>query len=467
MTVASLTENSAEAVTSRLATQLLGARYLGLRPGYSTAQHARFLADTAPHALLIESELLASGEELAGLVPSVLGLGTDEPGPDVLDLAEDEPDTPIAPAAAPGNLATVTCTGGSTGTPKVVCCSYANADAYLRVARRMYGAAPWRFLVGMPVSDLGGEIAQWTFAVGGTAVLWAEEFSATDTLTALRRERISHLFVAPPMLRPLAEEAASSGEEVPALRQVIYGGQPIPEAHVRTAVASFGGKLIQNYGQQEAGFISVLTGADHVAGNRQVLRSVGRPAPEVEIELREADGAAAGGEAGEIWVRSPMVMPGYWNDPEHTAAVLRDGWLRTGDLGKLREDGYLQVVDRLADMIMLNGTNVYSAQIEQALAEHPAIRDAAVVGVPDEVTGEAIYAAVTVVHEDSPPSGAEIREHVIRMLGPLHAPAHLRFFPQLPVTGRSKPDKKALRERAATDLAEQTASNRRSKHAGN
>jgi long-chain acyl-CoA synthetase len=234
-----------------------------------------------------------------------------------------------------------------------------------------------------------------------------------------------------------------------ALEYLIYGASPISEDVLRRAMQTFGSKFVQAYGLTETtGAIVSLAPEDHDPDNRpDLLRSAGKPWPWVELRIVDHDGDdAADGEVGEIWTRSAQNMKGYWNMPEATAEVIGpDGWLRTGDAGYMK-DGYVYLYDRVKDMIVSGGENVYPAEIENVLMSHTDIEDAAVVGVPDERWGEAVK-AIVVRSEGSKVSEAELIDFARKNLAGYKCPKSVDFVAgPLPRNPSGKLLKRVLRE---------------------
>jgi fatty-acyl-CoA synthase len=236
------------------------------------------------------------------------------------------------------------------------------------------------------------------------------------------------------------------------LRTLTYGGCQASPSRLADAVRAFGPVLVQGYGQNEAGGISVLTPEDHDPLRPDRLRSAGKVLPGVEVAIRDSAGRdLPTGEHGEICVRSPMVMEGYWKQPELTAEVLRDGWLHTGDVGHLDGEGYLTIVDRLKDMIVVVGGHVYTTELEDLLNTHPDVLQSAVFGVRDADHAERVHAVVV----RAPGSGVDDRElcaMVRSARGAMYEPARVTFTDALPLTDAGKPDKKELRRQAEREF---------------
>jgi fatty-acyl-CoA synthase len=448
--VACLHGSTPESVLTRLAVQALGCYYIGLRPMVALSKQAEVLVAAKPAAFLFDPAYERHAIELLTRVPMrlVLSLGPVAFGRDLLelaaqqDLAARQAGQPWCCLNQPEDLAVVNFTSGTTGQPKGVGRSFAAMSACLDAALSMYGAPPWRFLVVLPLSYLGGELAQWTLAGGGTIVLH-EGFDLHTALATIEHEQITHLFITPGMLYQLAEQPMVQQTDLSSLQQVIYGGAPPSPARTASAVERLGAIVVQNYGTQEAGFVAALGAADHLRSD--LLSSAGRPLPTVDVQIRNGAGTALPvGSVGEIWLRSPMVMNGYWRDPQRTAEVLCKGWLRTGDLGRVDERGYLYLVDRIQDMIIVEGYNVYLQQIQHVLLAHPGVCRVVVVGVPDPDWGEAVCAAV-VRGNGVKTDAEELRALVLERLGALHVPRHVEFVYAIPTTPSGKLDKSAVR----------------------
>lgn len=268
-------------------------------------------------------------------------------------------------------------------------------------------------------------------------------------LDLVQRERVSGTFLVPTMLSMLVEAGGQRRRDLSSLRSVSYGGAPIAPAQLRAAVELFGPALVQVYGSCEAPHpVFVLTGEDHLAlaGQLGEVAPVGREALHTEVRLVTADGReAATGEPGEMWVRGPNVMAGYWRNPEATASVLDpDGWYRTGDIAWRDEARYHYIVDRSRDMIITGGLNVYPAEVENVIHQHPAVADVAVIGVPDPVWGERVKALV-VRRNGADMTGEDVVAHCRQSLAGYKKPRLVEFVDALPKGATGKTLKRELR----------------------
>jgi fatty-acyl-CoA synthase len=293
-------------------------------------------------------------------------------------------------------------TSGTTGKPKGAMLSHQNFLSLLRIGDSDENP-DWNVwtdadvsLVAMPLFHIGG-IGWAVFSLyhGAKSVI-AREFDPNKVLDDFERYGISKLFLVPAAMQFIVRQPRAREMDFSRLRYILYGASPIPAALLKECITVFGCGFVQMYGMTETtGTIVVLAPEDHVEG-RDCMRSAGKALPGIDIAILDAAGKPLPtGEVGEIATRSSSNMVGYWNMPEATARTLDgDNWLRTGDAGYLDRDGYLYIHDRIKDMIISGGENIYPAEVESALCDHPAVAEVAVIGVPDDVWGEAVKAVV-------------------------------------------------------------------------
>ena len=347
----------------------------------------------------------------------------------------------------PKKCARINQTGGTSGRPKAVMIS-SEALTYTILAHATANAfdGDTRMLIASPISHGGGSFIPPVLAKGGRLVI-DSKFKPTEVVEAVATGRINTLFMVPTMMYTLMDHPDAAKFKPGQLKRIIYGAAPSSPERLRQAMEMFGPVLLQSYGQSEApGTILYLSPEDHQHPDESRLASAGRPYPGVIARLR-LDGKEVplrSGEVGEICVRAPHVMMGYWNAPELTEEVFADGWLHTGDLARVDEQGFFHIVSRLKDMIISGGFNVYASEVEQTLEEHEAVSTSAVIGVPDPKWGEAVTAFV--VSE----SGAEVSEETLigfvrERKGPVKTPKSIIFVDALPLTKVGKVDKKVLR----------------------
>ncbi|MFF5438946.1 AMP-binding protein [Streptomyces achromogenes] len=444
-TVTLLTGNTVEALVARYAANLAGARVVVLYEGMSPPVMARVMASVDCTLLLVDDRQRDAARQLSRLpgTPEALWLGPEGDAEDVLAAAARHPARPMGGRVGPDDDWCVRHTGGTTGVPKGIRMTHGAYRLSMDQGLAVAGDPP-RFLACTALAHLAGILADLALYQGGSVVL-RHGFEPGDVLATMQRERVTHTWLLPPLLHQLLDHPDLPRTDLSALRRISYGGTPASPARMRQAARVLGPVLHGMYGQAETQLIT-QTGPDEqeVTGRGGQL-TVGRALPGVEIAIRDADGTALPpGEWGEVRVRSPYVMGGYWKQPELTAEVLRDGWVHTGDVGYLDEDGYLYLVDRIKEMIVVVGGHVYPAELEELLLGHPAVGRCAVFGSRDDDAVEHVHAAV-VPAAGQRPALEEIRDFVIARKGRLYAPDTLHLVPDIPLTAAGKPDKRRLR----------------------
>ncbi|MFZ1489669.1 MAG: fatty acid--CoA ligase [Ilumatobacteraceae bacterium] len=339
---------------------------------------------------------------------------------------------------------------GTTGRPKGVMLTNSNFFGLLPMAEEMWELdADSVNLVAMPLFHIGG--GGWATAgmyLGCTSVI-LRELDLAELVRLFGAERITHAFLVPAVLQFMLMLPGVEDADFSSLRVFAYGASPISEDVLSRSVKLLGCKFWQVYGLTETtGTVVNLPPQDHDPDgpNKHRLRSCGLPGPGVELRIVAADGTEVpGGEIGEIWVRSPQVMRGYWNMPEETAqAITPEGWFRTGDAGYLDADGYLYIHDRVKDMIVSGGENIYPAEVENALMGHPAVADVAVIGVPDDKWGETPK-AIVVRAPGTDPTPQELIEYCRSQLAKYKCPTTVDWADVLPRNPSGKVLRKDLR----------------------
>jgi fatty-acyl-CoA synthase len=443
--------NHPDLPTVELAVHLLGCRMVFVPGEPGLGEVLGYLRRAEPVALVIEPAVERSAELARHAdLDLVLTLGPGDVGTDLLALAAAQPATEPAVRAGVDEISTVFYTGGSTGRPKLVLHRHGFYAGLVNAAarRRAESPTPQRFLVCTLITHSSGHIAcLMTLLAGGTVVL-QDGFDAKAVIAALTDEVITSTLLMPPMLYALLDSPDLPPGGFPHLGRLHYGGAPTAPVRLAEAIERFGPIMRQAYGLTEIPNVTLMEPADHDLAVPGRLASSGRPLPGwVEISVRDEAGVEVPtGEVGEVWARSPAVMTEYWRDPEATATAVRDGWLRTGDLGRRDSAGFLYLVDRARDMIVtgLTSANAYSHLLEGVLARHPGVRAVAVVGLPDEEWGEGIHVAC-VPHPDVRVDAEELRALALAELGPLYEPRSVTFLDALPWTTVGKVDKKAVR----------------------
>jgi long-chain acyl-CoA synthetase len=344
-------------------------------------------------------------------------------------------------------------TSGTTGHPKGVQLTNHNLVSVLPDTLRRHGKWNERDvnLVCLPLSHVGGSL--WGLAgyyVGATNVILPEALPDA-ILNAISQHRVTKLFVVPALIRLMLLSPMMDAADLSSVSLLAYGGSPISVELVRAALAKFKCPLGQLYGLTEtSGGIVYLTPEDHNPDAGERLLSCGRPLSHVEIRVVDRSGVDLQvGEIGEILCRTPQLMKGYWGLSEETEDAVKNGWMHTGDAGYIDADGYLYIHDRVDDMIITGGENVYPAEVERVLLSYPWIADAAVVGVPDESWGESVKAfVVPKPHADV--TAVDITEFVRERIARFKAPKSVEFVEQLPRNAAGKVLRRRLRDRGPT-----------------
>jgi len=354
--------------------------------------------------------------------------------------------------SAPEDVAMQLYTSGTTGLPKGAMLTNTNLGAILP---RLSG--PWSLdatsvnAVAMPLFHIGGSGWALCGMWNGCHSILFREFVPQEILAALQRHRVTNALFVPAMLQFLSASPGAAAGDYSSLRSIIYGASPITNEVLVRSMKTFRCPFIQVYGLTETtGAITELAAADHdPEGPRaHLLRSAGKPYPWIEMVIVDPDTGRArpSGEVGELWTRSVQNMKGYWNKPEETRrAFTEDGWFKTGDAGFTDAEGYVFLTDRVKDMIISGGENVYPAEVENALSGHPAVADVAVIGVPDEKWGETVK-AIVVRRPGAEVSPEDIIEYARQRLARYKCPTSVDFMDALPRNPSGKLLKRQLRE---------------------
>lgn len=338
--------------------------------------------------------------------------------------------------------AIVNYTGGTTGRPKGVTRRQINVGPSTAdiLADFEIPASP-RYLLIPPMSHVAGTNVTPTLARGGTVHLM-NGFDPAAVLEMIERERINFTLFVPTMIYALLDHPDLDERDTSSLEYVLYGASPMSESRLREGLERIGPVFAQLYGQTECYPISILSREDHQ--NPARLLSCGKPVQSVDVRILDPMGEEAPlGESGELCIRGRGAMDGYWQRDDLTAETIVDGWLHTGDIARIDEEGYIYIVDRKKDMIISGGFNVFPREVEDALASHPAVAQMAVFGVPDEKWGEQVTAAV-VLRAGHSVEPEQLMSHVKELKGAVQAPKQVLFVDQLPQTAVGKINKRAL-----------------------
>ncbi len=441
--------------------QTQGYRRTALHPLGSLDDHAYVLSDAEVTSLIIDPNPMFTERALGLLerVDSLKQILTIGPVPDALaDVAVDlnaeagkySPRPLVAAELPPDQIVGLTYTGGTTGKPKGVIMTVQTTSTMtsIQLSEWEWPENP-RFLMITPLSHAGAAFFMPTVVKGGEMTVLSK-FDPAEVLKVIEEQRITATMVVPSMLYALLDHPDSRTRDLSSLETVYYGASAINPVRLKEAIDRFGPIFAQYYGQSEAPMvITYLAKGEH---DEKRLTSCGRPTLFARTALLGDDGKPVPqGDVGEICVSGPLLSGGYWKLPEETSRTFKDGWMHTGDLAREDEDGFWFIVDRVKDMIVTGGFNVYPREVEDVVAEHEAVAQVCVIGTPDEKWGEAVT-AIVVLREDAPRDQesitrmtVDIQAVVKERKGSVQSPKQVVVVDSLPLTGLGKPDKKAVR----------------------
>lgn len=444
---------SPEAFAAMIAAYVVGARVAGVRPGLTPGQLTHLLGQGHAAVVVDPSTATPGLRAAAGDLP-LLAVGSVD---GLVDLTATRAEEAMpTPAGRPDDVARIVYTSGSTGNPKGCLQTYAALGAAWAAhpdrwppAIRDLAARLDRYLVFGTLSSLVMmEYATLTLAAGGTLVA-ADPAREPEPFFpgALARFGATASVITVPRLTRMVAVQRTDPVDLRTLRALLVSGSPLSPDRLAEAISVLGPVIFHGYGQTETGMISMVTPAELVA-TPAVSRSVGRPPAVVDVQVRDAQGRPVPvGVPGELFVRTPAQASGYLDDPIETAEVFVDGWVRTRDLARLDADGYLYLLGRTRDVIIVNANLQYAGPIERVLAEHPDVVEAYVVGAPDEETGEAVHAFVVAADPGRPPDPDALRDLVEERLGVLSRPKTVTVIDAVPIAPSGKPDKRSLAAR--------------------
>ncbi|MGO4329971.1 MULTISPECIES: AMP-binding protein [unclassified Cupriavidus] len=453
--VAVQSRNRTELVEIECALYKAGLVKAALNPRFTAAEASDVVENCTPRVLL-------AGPGYTGYSPATAGFGSVETFISIGGHAAGYGDyesllaaggtTAPEIAPAPGDLAVLHFSSGSTGKIKAAMQSYGNRLAALR--KMLLGmdkpARPGdRLALIGPVTHASGMLMQPYLYAGATLVLF-DKFEPAHFLAEVARLRITHVFMVPAMINMLLAEPTLASADLGSLKTLAYGAAPMAPARIREAWERIGPVLSQGYGASEStSGVTRLSTADHadaLARRPQRLASCGRALGETEVRVVDDHGQeVAGDEIGELIIRGEDVFQGYWGEPELSRETLVDGWLRTGDLARVDEEGYIYLVDRKKDMIISGGFNVYPTEVEAALYLHPDVLEACVISVPDDTWGESVKAVVT-LRPGRQASAADLIAHCRARIADYKSPRSVDFVGELPKNASGKLARKLVRE---------------------
>lgn len=425
-----------------------------LNTRWALSENDYALRDSGSSVLLFDDAFSAQAEQLLASIPALeqaIYIG-DAQCPDwANDVESLIAQTEAMPASGRGEreMAGIFYTGGTTGFPKGVMQSHTGIWAsalgslptfQMTRASRYLHVAPM-----FHMADLAGGMGA-TVSAAENVIL--QSFDPAAVMATIAREGVTHVLMVPAMIKMLLDHPEVAQADFSSLEVILYGASPMPAATLQRCMDIWPHVgLAQAYGQTElAPVATMLSVQDHRRGGK-LLQSAGRPTPVSDIRVVNDDGDdCALGESGEVAVRGPHAMLGYWNKPEETAKALKDGWVYTGDAGLFDEDGYLYIVDRLKDMVVSGGENVFTTEVENALIRHDAVKDVAVIGIPHPEWGEAVH-AIVIFHPGASATEDELISHCRDSIAGYKIPRSFSFRDEpLPLSGAGKVLKTELRK---------------------
>jgi acyl-CoA synthetase (AMP-forming)/AMP-acid ligase II len=420
------------------------------------AEMAVVLNDCEPAVLAFEAQYTAGVDSLRSkLQGSVLFLciGGECPSwaQDYASAMNAASSTTPALRASEDDVAYLVYTSGTTGKPKGVMLAHRGQIEVARhIAVDIEVVPDDRLLLIMPLCHVGAMCERIGHSWQGATLVIHRSFDPLQVLDTIPREGITILHMASTMLQAVLDAPGFDKMDRSRLKTIQYSASPMPPVLLKRALTTFGPILVQLYGMTETGPQGTLLGKkEHVLDGTPAaqarLSSAGKPTAGVSVRIVSEEGKdCLPGASGEIWIKSPSLMKGYWKQPELTKSACGDGWMRTGDVGYLDDDGFLFIIDRKKDMIVSGGQNIYTREVENALRAHPAVLDAAVFGIPDDHWGEAVK-AVVVLRKSGQTSADELIEHCRRSIASYKKPKSLDFVDALPYLASGKVNKESLR----------------------
>ncbi len=421
----------------------------------SPAEIAFVLTDSTPDLIVTDAETWPKLRECAQQVPlpNVLllsGVDDDSLNYDAWRSAQSTVD-PRLPAAT-DDVCVHLYTSGTTGTPKAAQLAHRSFFAIVKVLRD--AGDPWldlgphdTTLFTLPTFHIGGLWWAMTCLNAGVPGVILESFHPGQVLEKIQQNRVSKFCMVPAMIRMVLLDPRCPKTDFTSLKCLIYGGSPMSRPLLEEAHRTFGCDFAQFYGLTETGNTAVYLGsADHRDLDHARLQSAGRPYPGVELRCVDLQGnSVPQGEPGEVWIRSPANMVGYWKQSESTAETLVDGWIHTGDIGYIDAEGYVTICDRLKDMIIVGGEKIFCPEVEVVLRRHPAVADAAVIGIPHDLWGEEVL-AIVVLQSEQALTDRELIQFCRGQLSRVKCPSKVEFRSELPRTPSGKVRKGLLRQ---------------------
>jgi long-chain acyl-CoA synthetase len=453
--IAILMLNQDRYIECYLAASWAGAVIVPLNIRWSIQENADALSDCGAKLLVVDNAFAKAGMTLATNASGSLMViyADDDPVPDgmfgyeaLIAASGPMPDA----MAAPDDLAAIFYTGGTTGRSKGIMLSHRNiaANAFNCLAEGLCGETAV-YLHAAPMFHMANGAGMYSVFLSGATSVVIKAFTPETVFDAIEQQRVTETILVPTMIQMVADHPAVRLRDLGSLKQILYGGSPISEAVLDRASAALPRvAFIQAYAQSELSPIATILHARERLGegrSRGRHRSGGRATLGVEVRIvDENDREVPRGTVGQICARGDVVMMGYWNRPEETAKAIVDGWMHTGDAGHMDEDGFVYIVDRFKDMIISGGENVYSAEVENIVARHPAVAQCAVIGIPNETWGEQVH-AIVMRRPGTKVDPVDIIAFCKERIAHYKCPRSVEIRDELPMSGPGKILKRELR----------------------
>lgn len=455
--VATYAPNSVAAYCCIFAISRAGAVWLPLNMRNTFEANRKLIEKSGAVKLFVDDSVVTAFPELADTFSGdqLIELNSQRvAGIELGALTGQVSDSAADAAESSENLVNLFATGGTTGDSKLAEWGSLTWDTLSAIQNELMPLPdiPACYLVAAPMTHAAG-IASFEVIRQGATVIVMDGMVPEKLLSTIESHRVTHLFMPPTAIYMLLAHPRVRAWDYSSLRYFWYAAAPMSVEKLKEAIDIFGPVMIQTYGQAEAPMLcTFLSAEDHVLAldskNPSILRSCGKISPHVEVAVLDDEGKLLEpGQEGEIAIRGNLLMRAYYRNPEATEAIrCEGGWQRSGDIGVFDDNGYLAIVDRKRDMIISGGFNVYPSEIEQLLWGHSAIKDCAVIGIPDEKWGEQVTAVVELKDKSQPPDAQEIIQYCKSKLGSVKAPKQVLFWDELPRSPVGKVLKKEIRK---------------------
>lgn len=453
--VAILAQNSNAYVEVYAAGEVAGFITVAINYRLAASEIEYIVRDSAPSVFIFDEEYAAIAGNIRAKYPEighaiVIGKGGIDGAENYEALLEKTSDEMPKVRSRPTDIAYLIYTSGTTGRPKGAMLDHAGQLGFIEMqAIEMSLRSTDTMLLVMPFYHIGAKCNYLMTSLVGADVILHRSYDIGAISSDIQRYKVTTIHLAPVMVKDLLDIPGFDKRHYASLRLMQYASGPMAVAQLRQAIAAFGPILVQIYGMTEAGLGTILHPHQHILdGSPEWVRRLGSAGQEAlgyRVRVVRPDGSdCKPEEQGEIWVKGPGVMVGYWNNHPATLDTIEDGWMKSGDIGAFDKDRFLFVIDRKKDMILSGGENIYPREVEEALYAHPAVAEAAVIGVPDSRWGESVKAFV-VVAPDSAVNEGDLIEHCRKHIASYKKPKSIEFVSALPRLPNKKIDKKQLR----------------------